>query len=234
MPICPNVFALSPRRVLRTAAFLVLIAVLGACASAGGGKTVDSSLTPTDGEPRGWLVATIGVQGEQDKLPPFHGNYVNFRPVPEQGRATGSFYAYINDVANAPREEMDVFEDGKLQKVILIPLRPGQYEITGGYMVTDVGVATASYKSAPGFAHPFEIRADEVTYVGSFLARVMMGENAVGMTIRSGAYYEISNQQQRDLALARSRDPSLPTDAPVTDAIPRPPQLAAGMFLFVE
>lgn len=234
MRICPNISASLPHRVLRTAALLVLIAVLGACATAGGGKSVHSSLTPIDGEPRGWLVATIGVLGEQDKLPPFHGNYVNFRPVPEQGRATGTFYAYINDVVNAPREELDVFEGGKLQKVIVIPLRPGQYEITGGDMVTDVGVATASDRSAPGFSHPFEIRADQFTYVGSYLARVMMGENAVGMTIRSGAYYEISDQQQRDLALARARDPSLPKDAPVADAIPRPPQLAAGMFLFVE
>lgn len=106
MPICPNVFGSSPRRVLRTGAFLVLIAVLGACAcaSAGGGKTVDSSLTPIDGEPRGWLVATIGVQGEQDKLPPFHGNYVNFRPVPEHGRATGNFFVRTSTTYRMRRE----------------------------------------------------------------------------------------------------------------------------------
>lgn len=234
MAIRPQLLTSLPRRVFRTTALILMIVTLAACASAGGGKTVDSSLTPIDGEPRGWLVATIGVHGEPDKLPPFHNNHVNFRPVPAQGRASGSFYARVNDVANAPREELDVVDGGKLQKVIVIPLRPGRYEITGGFMITDVGVATASYESAPGFSHPFEIRADEFTYAGSYLARVLMGENALGMTIRSGAYYEISNQQQRDLELARARDPSLPSNAPVNDAIPRPSQLAAGMFLFVE
>lgn len=218
---------------MATLAALFLALALSGCATSSGGYFADKSLRPNEGEPRGYAIATLGVQFEEGKLPPFQENRLEFRSKTDP-KASGALRMFIQSANDDPHSDLDVKDGGVRQTVVIASLRPGLYEISGTSMSTDVGVARSSQDSAPSGALAFEIRGDEITYLGSYVARVTMGKNALGMEIRSGAYFEVRDHEQRDIAFAHNRDPSLPRQAPVINATPRVQSAVGGTLVFVD
>jgi hypothetical protein len=110
--------------------------------------------------------------------------------------------------------------------VDILHLKPGAYEI---YRVEE-GPIGNSYISARPFSIPFTIKPGETTYVGSYTG-IMVGANEktlFGDNLKpAGVYFVVSDKHERDIAVARRREPTLP---PVTVNVPDPAQLPKPYF----
>lgn len=219
-------------RMRRIAGLALLMLMLAACASTQTRGRPHASMVPGAGEPTGWLVLSLGSRYEEGKLAPFQNHGLTYRAASGSDEDSGWIDVRNDDFKSPDPTKLDIVEGTTAQIVVVVALRPGQYLFTGGWMGTDIGVASQSVESAKGYTQAFEIRDGAITYAGSYLGHVIMGENALGMDIRAGAYYQVRDQRERDLAIARRRQPQLPADAPVIDAIPRSAKMAGGMFNF--
>lgn len=217
-------------RALRAAGLALLLLMLAACASTLTRGGPHASMVPGAGEPTGWLVLSLGSRYEEGKLPPFQNHGLTHRALTGAAKDAGWIDVRNDNFKSPDPTKLDIVEGTTAQNVVVVALRPGQYVFTSGWMVTDIGIARKSVESGEGYEQAFEIRDGAITYAGSYLGHVIMGKNALGMEIRAGAYYQIRDQRERDLAIARRRQPQLPMDALVIDAIPRSAQMAAGIF----
>lgn len=217
-------------RMRRMAGLSLLVLMLAACASTQTRGGPHASMVPGAGEATGWLVLSLGSRYEEGKLAPFQNHGLSYRALSGSDENSGWIDVRNDDFKSPDPTKLDIVEGTTAQNVVVVALRPGQYRFTGGWMVTDIGIARQSVKSAEGYEQAFEIRDGAITYAGSYLGHVIMGENALGMDVRAGAYYQIRDQRERDLAIARRHQPQLPLDAPVIDAIPRSAQMAGGIF----
>lgn len=92
-------------------------------------------------------------------------------------------------------------------------LPPGQYEVYS-FVVTSGSMAYGgTWTPKKQFSMPFTIQAGQATYIGNF-ARRCCGDNDHGHM--GLGYFVISDKSDRDLAIARTKEPALP---PVTDQV---------------
>ncbi len=204
-----------------------LLAMLSACASFGDPRLVE----PTAGEPSGWLLLSMSVRYQKDDFPvPFNLHRLEFRDM--VSGAVGGSFLYTGDFSERSLAKMDLVEDGLHVRVFATRLSPGEYEISSGYMGTDVGVAHHWIESKADLSIPFQVREGEITYVGNFDARVFEGRNRLGMRIRAGGAFVVGDHFDRDLDLAKARrsDPGF-AEAPVFPQVPRLTGLAGGLFV---
>lgn len=103
----------------------------------------------------------------------------------------------------------DADYDGReVGKVIARRLPPGRYEVYN-YYFSGSGPAATSTTSKKKFAIPFEIRAGETTYIGNF-ARANTYRTTLMKTLGTSSFFVISDKSERDVAIARKRNPHLP------------------------
>jgi len=115
------------------------------------------------------------------------------------------------------------------------PLPPGDYEIFNydcftyrGAVSRNVYMDFSDNFSAKGaFSIPFTIQPGRATYVGAFRAIAVPAKNLIGMTVTGGAYFILTDQRERDTALARGQMPQL---GPVDDAVIEPASAGSNMI----
>jgi len=174
---------------------LALLGVIMALAGAGGATAAESG---TDGT----LVAGIGVITPQD----FNGTFwLTYKP---RGEKTSWLLpdATISYATGLFGNKAD-FQGKEVGRVLVKHLKPGDYEIFGFQI--SVGALFLTPKKEVSL--PFTIKPGESTYIGDFAA---VGEFSLG-TLNDG-YFVLTDQQERDLAIARTKEPQL---APVTVAV---------------
>lgn len=108
------------------------------------------------------------------------------------------------------------FTGRQVGKVFLQRLPAGEYEIYDFGFGGSIGMMTTTYRSATPFALHFRINAGEATYVGNYARAPSMG-TALQPQFGVAGYFVISDQSERDIAIARQKDPTLP---PVHISVP--------------
>ena len=109
------------------------------------------------------------------------------------------------------------FEGVETGQLVVRRLPPGSYEVQEFRFFGQIP-GLASYKWSPDkpFALPFEIRAGEATYIGSFMRA--MATATVRPDIGGGTYFIVADRSARDLPIAGSRLPAgLKVTSEVTD-----------------
>ncbi|ESQ92984.1 hypothetical protein ABAC460_01665 [Asticcacaulis sp. AC460] len=97
--------------------------------------------------------------------------------------------------------------------VVIRKLPPGQYEIydyaINGMTMT---LATITWSSKTPLSIPFKIEPGKATYIGNFARGCWCVRNGVPSESVYDylGYFVISDQSERDIAIARSKEPTLP------------------------
>lgn len=115
-------------------------------------------------------------------------------------RCVGFFSARMSNVDYEGRER---------GKVIIRRLPPGQYEIYDFGFGGSIGMATTYWSSSTPFAIPFTITPGQATYIGNFARAPSLG-TSLQPALGAAGFFVISDQSERDLAIARQKDPNLP------------------------
>lgn len=88
-------------------------------------------------------------------------------------------------------------------------LPAGEYEIYNFDVFFNGGMIQTNFGSRQDFSIPFTITPGKAVYLGDFTAVGMTGNNIFGMSVRNGAYFIVSDKQERDLPVARAKMPAL-------------------------
>ncbi len=206
-----------PRR-LRSFALMLPMAAFFGCAT-----------IPTDyaGEDAGKVVIGIGAAKGTG-----YSHYALLirdptkRDAPAGQKAIASFAFYQNNMWYG--QDLDYKNELETGVVLVKSLPPGQYEIYNFDIYLNTGVAESQFSSREDFSVPFTVSPGQTTYLGNFQANGIKGKNMFGMTVpHGGAVFAVSNRAQRELTIARSKDPKVSLDA-----IAEPPDAAAFQNVF--
>lgn len=105
-------------------------------------------------------------------------------------------------------------------RVFVRQLPPGRYEIYDFGFRGTIVVANIEWSSSTPFAIPFTINPGETTYIGNFARAPSLG-TSLEPTLGAVGYFVVSDQSERDLAIARTKEPALPpVRLEVTDVAP--------------
>jgi hypothetical protein len=178
-----------------------VVVCLGGCAATGEVK-LTPALKPGEGEPVGWLAASLGARGVE--FAPLDHNAIHFEPVAARG--SGQLQLYVVGTSEEYPPEIDVVVDSRyFLHTYLVPLRPGEYSVTKGKMASDNGTVARQAESKRDPAIVFTIEPNTVTYLGSYVAEVFGGENLFGMRVPAGGYFVVTDEQARDIDLLKKK-----------------------------
>ncbi len=202
---------------LATGSLLLLFALLLSGCAASGTASVAKAYQPQPGEPVGWLAGSLAARGGE--FGSFSGNSVDFRLV--GGKHAGNFYLYVVGTMDGYPPKIDLVEGNNFLQTYLVPMKPGRYEVYAGSMSTDTGMASFSVNSKKNqVSLPFQIEAGKVTYLGAFTTESFGGKNLFGQRIRAGAYFVVTNERERDLALLAKKGVMPDPAVEVVEAVP--------------
>jgi hypothetical protein len=166
--------------------------------------------TNYDGKDAGFLVTALGAQS--GTVYDVYDLYFRKKDRSFDGRVLWGQNNFLDD-------RKPDFDDGtKVGIVDVVRLPPGDYELYNFRLLSrDFYVGTRKarreFKSKQDFALPFTIRTGAGTYIGEFLAVGIKGQD----TTPAGAYFLLSNMADRDLPIAKRKQPAL---AEVAAAVP--------------
>ncbi len=159
-------------------------------------------------------------------MPPYQDHTLRFRVVGE--RSGGRFSSFVKGYDLGYEHGFDVADGEWFVNSMAVRLPPGRYEIHALEMRSSTGTFTETFLPDLPFSIPFEVRDGRVTYLGSFVGHTVMGRNAFGMEVRSGAYFAVFDQQDRDIGFLVAKG-SLPSGLAVDAAVIDSP-VAGGLF----
>lgn len=106
----------------------------------------------------------------------------------------------------------------RIGRIAAVALEPGDYELyTWGLYVDAYGGYGYVNPKAPVPPLTFQVKAGEVTYLGSLHGETVMGRNIFGLPLVAGGYPIIEDKQSRDEPMFRSRFTML-ANWPITSA----------------
>lgn len=108
----------------------------------------------------------------------------------------------------SPKEDFSGHEIGRVE---IQNLAPGEYEIHSFDTGYQTGVSGVSVKNAEEFSIPFAIRPGEATYIGNFGGVKLIQDNMMHGIDR--VYFVVSDRHERDMEIAKKRQPELPQPA---------------------
>jgi hypothetical protein len=111
--------------------------------------------------------------------------------------------------------EMQEFGPGKSGHVSVLNAPAGTYEIINYRL--EFPASNTVFTSRADFSVKFEAKPGELTYLGEFLATGVMSQVFLGLRNVDKPYFIVSDQGERDVAIARKGKPEL-EGLPVTRA----------------
>ncbi|MEO0422744.1 MAG: hypothetical protein AAF184_10440 [Pseudomonadota bacterium] len=156
------------------------------------------AFTPEPGAPAGYLVGSIGVQTEGEYVSRNDFSYIDYRQIGSEDGATLRF------AQGMFRTEPDYETEQTKGVVFALPLTPGEYELYRIRFYYNNGSVEKTHVSDE-FSIPFEIRPDEVLYLGELLSYGAWGKNIFGIAVADGGFFVLRDQRTRDLPLIESR-----------------------------
>jgi hypothetical protein len=181
-------------RLTRLLAIVALLALPG-CASSG------FFSTNYEGKDTGYLVTSLGAQTGTV----YNGYSLFFRK--RDGSYSGKvFWGQANMFED---RKLDFEGGGKAGIVDVTRIPPGDYELFNFQIFYNAGTAQKWFSSKQDFSIPFKIRQGGGTYIGEFIAVGVKGQNFFGIEIPAGGYFVVSNKAERDIAIAKRKEPAL-------------------------
>ena len=179
-----------------------LAAAVLAWAAPASARARDKDYAGADG---GWLVYAVG----SIKM----GLDFEFSYAPLPGTAAAADKAWRGKIeprlggAIYLRVKNPDFEGDESGHVVVRRLPPGRYSVTRFDFAGGIGGTAFSWSSAKPFALPFEIRAGEATYIGSFMRAVSLG-TPLQAKLGAAGFFVIADRSARDLPIAAARLPA--------------------------
>lgn len=167
------------------------------------GSTARAETPPAD---RGTLIYSVGTIEI-----PMNFSFSYRRIALNSGEAVrdsgGTIGCGCVGIFRARRSDVD-YEGRERGKVYILSLPPGEYEIFDFGFGGTIGTLAIASSSARRFSLRFRIGSGEATYIGNFARAPSMG---TPLRARFGAagYFVISNKSERDIPIARRREPAL-------------------------
>jgi hypothetical protein len=163
--------------------------------------------TPYQGADRGYMVASIVAPRSSTTYRRYE---FYFRPVGSELADVKAFKWAKLDVLQQSVGDFETHE--RIGFVGVASLPPGKYEIFS-FVAWNNSTPSSALSPRGGLSIPFTVKAGDVVYLGEFYSVATWGENIFGIRRPSAPYFVHSNQRERDLSIARGKDPSLPSSA---------------------
>lgn len=144
-------------------------------------------------EEKGTLVMAVGTVGE--KVTSARLLYKQF------GAGIPFLLPFVGYSTEGLFGDSPEFSDGEAGVVKVMKFAPGTYEF---YSVT-FGNHLHQWTSDAHFSLPFTIEAGKTTYLGDFAAVPVLEDDEL-----EGAYFVVTDKHERDIAIAKRKDPALP------------------------
>lgn len=186
-----------------------------------------AAIIPTDyvGKDAGYAVMGIGSVLDS----PYDFHEFTFRRVGEQ--ATGRlFYNPKTAVPVNGRRDYQTSEEAGAVEVASLPA--GRYELVN-FRASLTLLGTVQFSAQREFSIPFEVRPNEVVYLGNYQANPIRNRTSSGRVVAGGTYFVVEDRSRRDLQLAKARLPSLPIER-MRNATPDVRQMRNPLFVPVR
>ena len=139
-------------------------------------------------------------------------------------KAEGVFWWNARGVSNfgparaSPHVQYRSADEAGVVQIVSLP--PGRYEIFNFEARINLGTAYSVFSARRDFSIPFEIRPDEVVYLGNFQINPIRAKSGpFGRVVGLGPFFVVEDRAQVDLALAKGVMHSFPVER-VRDATP--------------
>lgn len=151
------------------------------------------------GADAGMLVISMGTIGST-VMDTYLLNYKLAEEKPN--RLTGDPYFWYGptDIFGGPKD----FTGREIGQVQVHRMKPGNYEIYTYLLKNAVGISEKVWAPDKAFSIPFTIKPGETTYIGDFAGVALLG----GYYPVDG-YFVLSDQHERDIPIARRKEPGL-------------------------
>lgn len=166
---------------------------LGAC---------QTGIAAYEGPDRGFVVASIAAQPGTK----YNSYNIFFRPAGSSAKQ-GFYWRQLGLLGTDGDADFD--ETFKRGSVIAVPVKPGDYEVHNFSAFWSAYPVQNYYSAREDFSIPFTVRPGETVYLGEFMAVGIRGKNIFGITIQGGPYFVLTDQQRRDMPLAKAKQPAL-------------------------
>jgi hypothetical protein len=165
------------------------------------------SVSTTDMTNAGYLVGTIGKR----TWGPFGSssfvlNQINFSSKVNPEKTAGSLRFITGMFSN--NTSVDIESDGIRATAFAIPLNAGEYELRDiGFTSNDGGPIRRV--PAGNFSVPFQIKPNQVVYIGAFEACVLADCRKVNGGPYPVGFFWLGNQFERDIKVIKNKFPEL-------------------------
>jgi hypothetical protein len=166
------------------------------------------------GADAGYLVMALAARSDTE----YSAYTIMFRSI-DRASEGGVWWGQENALDR--RREID--DAGETGIVDVRRLPPGKYEIFNFDILYYNGLVPRRWRSEQDFSIPFTIAPGRTTYVGEFMAVKLTRRNIIGATLSNGAYFVLSDKSDRDVAIARQKEPGL---GEATDSVIDPKSIA--------
>jgi len=164
------------------------------------------------GPDAGYLVSSLGAQPGTV----YNGYTLFYRRKDRSPEGNGKIWWGQANILEG--RQLD-FEDGTGTGIVDVRrMPPGDYEIFNFQIFYNAGNVQKFFSSKQEFSIPFSVRPGSTTYIGEYLVAGVFGRNFFGMSLPGGGYFIISNKGDRDMAIAKRKEPALgPVQTAVVD-----------------
>lgn len=178
------------------AALVTAALLLGGCAASGP--------TMPPGVSAGWVVVSMA------KDMGYNVAELAIKPLDNSSGLRGMGFYAMN--VGATLHEFGGKKEGYVKAA---QFAPGTYHIVNFKLV--YAATNSVYSSKADFSVPFEVKANEITYLGEFLATGTLAKLVIFVPSPERPYFILSDQQARDMPIAVAETPQL-KDLPVKKA----------------
>jgi hypothetical protein len=127
--------------------------------------------------------------------------------IRRKGDKEGILIRFGNDNTFFPAD----FSNGDQKaKIFQASVPEGEYEIYDvGFSVGHGSLGVDTHNSKQQFSIPITVEKGKITYIGQFLCETIYRNGFFGLDVPSGGIYHVSDQGERDIAFAKSKNPGL-------------------------
>lgn len=151
-------------------------------------------------EPSGIVVGSIGTP-QRDNV---YGRLIlKMREISQDERV----WAFL-DRTTLQKTPLDFVEQGVEGAVFAMKLPAGQYEMRNFEFFWNAGFFQKSFEAKQDFSIRFDVRPNEVTYLGEFIGVPLSGKNVFGSPVPAGGFWIVTDRHTRDIEVARGRNPT--------------------------
>lgn len=200
------------------------IVFLAGLLSALGGCAYQRDLPRTyKGSDTGYLVVAIAAA----KTGPYYSFYALHYRRPDKSAGAQATYRREVPFGFGATTTPDFDTPDAAGMVLVKQIEPGEYELFNFSLFENGYPAQITFSAKNDFSVKFTVEPGKTTYLGRYVLHPTTGKSLIGLTVPAGGVFEIFDETENDLAIARTKNPDI---GPVSKQVP--PASAFGTPLF--